>query len=270
MKLFAFTLDLETDFAGFMDKDEIFKDLDKIETVLSALNSLDAKLTVFTVGNIFELYPEVIKLFEQYNCEFEPHSYSHDFNNADSEYEIKMARTAYYNYFKKYPIGYRSPRGKITNTGIKTLEKEGFLYDSSVFPSFFPNPFRYLFHNRQVHYHDNSDILEIPITSVNPFYLTLSVSYLKLFGVDFFITLSRYFSLPDIICFDSHLHDFIHIENSYDNLSKFWKLIYGRNKLKGTEYCIRFLKHVKKMGYQFCYMSEIYDLYKKPTNDLTH
>ena len=265
MKLFAFTIDLESEYAGLIDRDrnEIFRDLDKIDEVLSTLTSLGVKITVFVMGRLFELFPEAIKLLEEYDCEFEAHSYSHDYDNPDSESEIVKAKEAYFNYFNKYPKGYRAPRGKISSSGIKHLEKHGFLYDSSIFPSYFPNPFRYLFCNKDMHYFDDSRIMEIPFTSITPFRLTLSISYIKLFGVDFYIKLCKRFSPNSVICFDSHLHDFIHIENSYNELPLCWRLPYGRNKLKGTEYCVNFLNHMKQMGYQFCYMSELYELGKK-------
>lgn len=259
MKLFAFTIDLESDYGGVVNQYEIFKDPVKIEDLLSILNSLDVKITVFAVGEIFELFPHVIKLFEKYDCEFEPHSYSHNFDSPDSEPEIEKGKSAYFDYFKKYPKGYRAPRGKISDPGIKLLEKHGFLYDSSIFPSYFPDPFRYLFSNKQVHYYGDSKIMEIPITSVSPFRLTLSISYIKLLGVNFFTALS----LPDVICFGSHLHDYIINENSFNKLPFFWKLIYGRNKLKGIDYCKKFMEHVKQKGYRFCYMSEIYNSHKK-------
>ncbi len=263
MKRFAFTIDLEADYAGFVDKNNILNDLGAIENLLSTLTSFGTKITAFTVGSLFETHPEVIELFAKYKCEFEAHSYSHDFKNPDSETEVINSREAYYNYFKKYPTGYRSPRGIITPEGIKNLEKHGFQYDSSIFPSYFPNPFRYLFSQKTVHYHSGSNIMEIPFSSISPMRLTLSISYIKLFGVDFFIHLSRHCSLPDVLCFDSHLHDFITSEPSFNKLSSFWKLIYGRNKYKGTEYCMRFLEHILSMGYTFCYMSEIYESHKK-------
>ena len=258
MKLFAFTMDLENEYHGVIDKHEIFKDLNNIEGVLSTLNEYGVKITAFTVGKIFEAYPEVIKLFEKFNCEFEVHSYSHDFNNPDSESEIMEARTAYFKYFNKYPAGYRAPRGKITDSGITYLEKHGFLFDSSIFPSYFPNPFRYLFRNKEIHCYKNSNIIEIPITSVSPFRMTLSVSYIKLLGVNFFMKQS----LPEIVCFDSHLHDFIVKEASFYKLPAIWKLIYSRNKNRGTDLCVKFIEHVKQEGYQFCYMSDIYNLHK--------
>ncbi len=259
MKLFAFTLDLESDYAGNMDEDEIINDISAIDDLLSALHSLDIKITVFAVGKIIELYPDVIKTFEKYNCEFEAHSYSHDFSKPDSEHEIEKVKAAYFNYFGRYPIGYRAPRGLISPSGINALEKHGFSYDSSVFPSYFPNPFKYLFSPKEVHYHAGTNIMEIPFTSVSPLRLTLSISYIKLFGTNLFTKVS----LPDIICFDSHLHDFIIKDKSFSKLPLIQRILYSRNRDRGIEKCLEFLKHIKQNGYEFCYMSDIYNLHKK-------
>jgi len=261
-KLFAFTLDLEPDY-GRSGQYELFQKTRDIEEVLIILASFDVKLTVFTVGEVFELYPDVIRLFEKYACEFEVHSYSHDLRHPDSEFEIQQAKKAYFSYFQKYPKGYRAPEGRISDGGIEILAREGFHYDSSIFPSYFPNPFRYLFRDRQIHYHINSQIMEIPLTAITPFRLTLSVSYLKLCGFDFYRKLFQTYDLPEFICFDSHLHDFIPSENTFRKLPSFWNLIYSRNKYKGIDYCIEFLQYVKNEGYNFHFMSEIYDLNKQ-------
>jgi len=263
MKLFAFTLDLEAEHGGLVDQYEIFKDPGKIEEFLSVMQSAGAKITVFTVGEIFRIYPVVIKLFEKYNCEFEAHSYSHDLNKPDSEDEIAKVKAAYYEYFGRYPTGYRAPQGRISHAGIKAMEKQGFVYDSSIFPSYYPNPFKYFFRNRQIHYCADSSIMEIPITSITPFRLTLSISYIKLFGLDFIIKLCRTFAMPDYICFNSHLHDFIFKKESYEKLSLFWKLIFARNKYRGIDYCVKFLEFIRQEGYRFCYMSEVYDTFKR-------
>lgn len=259
MKFFAFTIDLEPDYGGLVDHYEIFKDLNKVEEFLFTLNSFGVKVTVFSVGEIFELFPDVIKIFKRYDCEFEVHSYSHNFNSPDSDSEIKKARTAFFNYFQTSPKGYRAPRGKISAPGIKCLEKYGFLYDSSIIPSYFPNPFKYLFSSREIRYYDNSKIMEIPFTSLSSFRLTLSISYIKLLGLNFYKKLA----LPDVVCFGSHLHDFIINENSFNKLPLIWKLIYSRNKHRGIDFCVEFLEHIRQKGYKFCYMSDIYNSHKK-------
>jgi len=226
---------------------------------LSTLSSLGVKITVFTVGEIFELFPDVIKLFGKYNAEFQPHSYTHNFDKPDSEYEIKMAKKAYITYFQKAPEGYRAPRGKISDSGIKLLEEQGFLYDSSIIPSYFPDPIKYLFSKKEVHYYNNSKVMEIPFTSLSPFRITLSVSYIKLLGVNFYKKLS----LPNVVCFGAHIHDFIINDDSFDKLPFLWRMIYSRNKHHGTALCMDYLKYVRLKGYEFCYMSDLYNLHKK-------
>ncbi|MCX5713859.1 MAG: polysaccharide deacetylase family protein [Candidatus Omnitrophica bacterium] len=263
MKNFAFTLDLEADYSGCVGEYGLFKEPEKIEGLLSWLSSFGVRITVFVVGEIFELYPEIVRIFEKYHCEFEAHSYSHSTSSQDLASEIEKSRVAYFSYFKKYPLGYRAPQGRITPSAIRLLEKHGFLYDSSVFPSYYPDPLRYLFCKRSVHYYDYANIMEIPMTSVSPFRLTLSVSYLKLLGFNFFLMLLRVFGLPDSICFNAHLHDFIVCEDSYSKLSGFWKFIYGRNKYSGKDYTQSFLELIQKRQYSFCFLSEMLELYKR-------
>ena len=261
-KLCAFTLDLESEYAGILNQYAIFDKHSEIEKILSLLDSFGVKITVFVVGEIFKLHPEVIRILEKYNCEFEIHSHSHGRSNVDMAYEIESAKNAYHDYFKKHPKGYRAPCGEITPEIIKLLEKNGFLYDSSIFPSYYPNPLRYFFCNRNVYHIKDSSILEIPFTSITPLRLTLSLSYLKLLGFNVYLNLFRIFGLPNFICFNIHLHDFIVSESSYQKLSPFWKFVYGRNKFKGTDYCIKFIKHIKQKGYRFCFMLEVCEIFK--------
>lgn len=267
-KRIAFTLDLEADYAGCTEQYRIFENPSAIEKALSQLFSQEIKLTVFVVGQIFERFPHIIQLFEKYKCEFHAHSYSHNVFNPDLEFEIKKAKQTYHNYFHKDPIGYRAPQGRITTYMYQTLEKNGFLFDSSIFPSYYPNPARYLFCKKDIHKVPNTTIIEIPLTSITPLRITLSVSYLKLLGMRCFSTFFKLFSLPNFICFNAHLHDFIVAENSYQELSPFWKFVYGRNKYSGLGFCTRFLNYAKTQGYRFYHMSEIFNLFKANQRDV--
>ncbi|MDD5617546.1 MAG: polysaccharide deacetylase family protein [Candidatus Omnitrophica bacterium] len=261
-KNFALTLDLEPEHAGLSPNYDIFRDKGKIEEILSLITSLGVKITVFIVGEIFDRRPDIIKIFEKYNCEFEIHSYSHNHANLSDREEIEKAKKMYINYFSKSPKGYRAPCGRISKETIALLEEYGFLYDSSIFPSYYPDPLHYLFCNRNIHYFHNSRIMEIPLTSITPFRLTLSLSYLKLLGLNLYFNLLKIFKLPDFICFNTHLHDFIVYEESLRKLPPFWKFVYSRNKLKGIDYSVEFIDFIKTQGYQFCFMSEIYEKYK--------
>ncbi|MFA4889092.1 MAG: polysaccharide deacetylase family protein [Candidatus Omnitrophota bacterium] len=263
MKTLAFTLDLEPDYAGLVGGYKIFENTREIEEILARISSLGAKITVFVVGEIFEKYPHIIKIFEKFNCEFEAHSYTHNVDRPDIEDEISKSRQAYFNYFGKHPRGYRVPQGRVSDKTVRLLKKYNFLYDSSIFPSYYPNPFRYLFCKRCIYYTGNTDIVEIPFTSITPLRFTLSLSYLKLLGINFFLESFRLFGLPDNICFNTHLHDFIVKEESFSRLPKFWKFIYGRNKFKGIDFCTMFLEYAKDQGYRFKYMSKLYEAFVK-------
>ncbi len=256
-KKLGFTLDLESDYAGCIDRYGIFRSPGRIQELLEFLDARGIKTTVFAVGSLFKEYPDIIRLFERFQCEFEVHSYSHPVRGGDDEQEIVRAREAYYAYFKRYPRGYRAPRGQISEKAVSVLSQLGFEYDSSIFPSYFPNPGKYLFCKRGIHRHRGSGLLEIPLTSITPMRLTLSVSYMKLLGFGFYRAMFAAFPLPDFICFDSHLHDFIVDPDSYGRLSPAWKFVYGRNKHKGLEFCAKFLDYASGAGYSPCFLSEI-------------
>lgn len=261
-KAFALTLDLEPEHAGLIKKYEIFKDKAAIERLLDLLHSFNVKITVFVVAQLLESHPDIIALLENYPCEFEIHSYSHNHAACSPREEIEKARKAYRDYFHKDPKGYRAPCGRISKETIRLLEENGFLYDSSVFPSYYPNPLRYLFSNKDIHYINGSGLMEIPLSSITPFRLTLSLSYLKLLGIDAYRWMMNAFTLPEVICFNTHLHDFIVDEDTIRKLPAFWRFVYSRNKFKGIEYFVEFMNVIKKREYEFYFMSEVYERHK--------
>ncbi len=265
-KKFAFTLDLEADHAGIGNTYHIFTQPDRIESVLRLLSSYQVKLTAFVVGELFERYPHIIELFARYDTEFELHSYSHKLDEPDSAAEIERGMVAYEAFLGRLPQGYRAPQGIITDAGLKRLVDYGFVYDASVFPSYFPKPWRYLLKKRAIHWHAEHPIVEIPFTSITPFRITLSLSYVKLLGYPAYQTMFQLFGLPDFICFDSHLHDFVSMDDSYQKLPPFWRAIYGRNRHEGMDICERLLLSVLERGYEFSFVSEVYQdfLKKKP------
>lgn len=263
MKRFAFTLDLEHDYSGSLtDHYRILQDRASIEAVLSELDGLGVKLTVFCVGQVLEQFPDVVRVFEDYKCEFQVHSYSHNIKEPDSEREIVKAKSAYFAYFGKNPTAYRAPQGRISKEGLKRLEQHGFLYDSSIFPSYFPNPFRYLLCNKHIHRVHHAKLVEIPFTSVTPFRLTLSASYVNLLGFQLYRTLFRLFTTPGDIVYDSHLHNLIFCRESYRQLPFYWRWIYHRNKHDGLGQTVRLLAYMREQGYRFSYMSELYESYQ--------
>ncbi len=259
---FSFTLDLESDYASLVPevRNRILEQPSKVGEVLGALGEKGIRGTAFVVGQVIENYPKIIDVFERHEWEFELHSYSHDTSRPDTADELAKGREAFVRRFGREPIGYRAPQGRITAEGIGRLIDLGFRYDASVFPSYFPNPLRYLVMPRDPHFWPvdaRRSLLEIPFTTVTPLRFTLSTSYMKLLGPGFYRAAIGAFGLPDVICFDSHLHDFIVDEDSYRELPPFWRFVYGRNKHAGVSITTGLLDFVRLKGYEFRYLSEV-------------
>jgi len=261
-RTFSFTLDLESDYASLVPevRNRILERPSRVGEVLAVLAEKGIRGTAFVVGQVIESYPKIIDVFEQHDWEFELHSYSHDITQPDTTEELKKGRDAFVRRFGREPAGYRAPQGRITVEGIGRLIELGFSYDASVFPSYFPNPLRYLAMPRDLHFwpvDKTRRLLEIPFTTLTPLRFTLSTSYMKLLGPGFYRAAITAFGLPDIICFDSHLHDFIVDEDSYRELPPFWRFVYGRNKHEGIAITTGLLDVVLREGYEFRYLSEV-------------
>lgn len=262
-KSFVVILDLESDHGGLLTEEyTIVQQQDKIRRLLDLCKKEGVKLTVFVVGQLLEKYPHIVRLFQDYDCEFHCHSYSHDAVKTDSEEEIRQCKEAYIAFFNRQPSGYRAPLGKISDRGIEDLEKCGFKFDASIFPSYFPNPLKYLFATQRPHRYKDSGIMEIPSTSLSPFRLTLSLSYMKLLGYRAFKCVMAVSKIPRLILYGTHLHDFFTDPALVKRLPPFWRFIYGRNHDKGMDYFLRTIQAFKKKGYTFRYISEIYEVYK--------
>jgi hypothetical protein len=261
-RTFAFTLDLESDYASLLPdvRNRILERPERVDEVLAALGVKGIRGTAFVVGQVIQSYPRIIDVFEKHGWEFELHSYSHDITKPDAADELDKGRAAFIERFGRAPIGYRAPQGRITPEGIGRLVDLGFHYDASIFPSYFPNPLRYLAKPRDLHFwqvDETRRILEIPFTSVSPLRFTLSTSYMKLLGPGFYRAILRTFGFPEVICFDSHLHDFIVDESSYRELPPFWRFVYGRNMRRGVSITTDLLDVLQAEGYEFQFMSQI-------------
>jgi hypothetical protein len=258
-RIFAMTLDLESDFSGALrNETSLLLRLDSVEHLLHRLEDRNVKLSVFTVGQLLERFPKMIELLVRYGAEFHCHSYSHDPAAPDSEEEIRRSREVFIRYFGRPPQGYRAPDGRISPQGIGLLERYGFKFDASIFPSYYPNPLKYLFRNSQVHYFRDSGLVEIPNTPISPLRIMLSLSYVKLLGIGLYRRMLRWSRLPDTAVFGAHLHDFFTDDEALERMSRFWGFVYRRNQHQGLTFMEDILDYFHANGYDFVYISEIY------------
>jgi peptidoglycan/xylan/chitin deacetylase (PgdA/CDA1 family) len=267
-KTACLTLDVEHDYGSLLTK-PAYKGLENIPLLVDFFNELDLPITCFIQGSLLETHGKDINYFSRLNAEFEPHSYSHPGpNRMNFEWEIAKSKEAYHAFFGKEPLGYRSPDGYTNgNNYYKTLVRNGFKYDSSVFPSFRPDRYNNLKLPVNPYYLNDNQIIEFPFSVVsNHVRVPISMGYLKLFGRTFF-KLLEVLPLPNLIIFDFHLHDLSYLSsfNEIDfqnSLPAYQKILYKRiYKSKGDQgfpVLNKFIETLQKTGYTFLKVEDVF------------
>lgn len=248
-KNICFTLDLENDY-GRIDQYIGFKNAEKLADIFKKYG---LKLTIFTTGKIIKKKPEIIKFFQNnFDCEFQLHSYNHEVNKILSDEErlldIKKAVSAYKNYFGKNPEGYRAPCGDLKDEDAAFLKNEGFLYSSSFMTTFRPGRFNNLCAGDKFFFRKNG-LLEIPFSSLPFIKLPFSLGYFQLLGWPLVKILVRNKKTEHPIIFGFHLHNLSKLKN-FKKLKPSLKLYYIRNQNKGFEILKKFIEEILALGYR--------------------
>ncbi len=119
--------DYEREFGGnnifISDKDIIY--------ILDILDQYNIKTTWFTIGKIFEHYPETIKEIIKRGHEVGSHSYMHRAPVKTLNYQVRRDFEDFKKVSEKYVNvkGFHSPNGKWDLSMLKHLKRQGFLYD---------------------------------------------------------------------------------------------------------------------------------------------
>lgn len=110
----------------------------------------DIRATFFVTGDCLEKKENRKAIQELYSSghEIASHSFSHPvaFSRLDKrqkEEEIKKAEAAIRECTGERPVGFRAPGWDISEETIQILEKRGYLYDSSVLPTWVSRVFKY-------------------------------------------------------------------------------------------------------------------------------
>ena len=180
MKNFFFTVDVEDWFhtANFYkvlnisDWDNQEKRVEKnTETILSILSKSGNKGTFFTLGWVAERYPQLIKKISAEGHSIASHGYNHQlvYSLTPEEFrkDISSAKKILEDLTGQEVIGYRAPNFSITDWAIDILQEEGYLYDSSVFPTEFHDRYgklkKYKISNEPI-YEIKKGFWEIPLS----------------------------------------------------------------------------------------------------------
>lgn len=254
-KIALISLDLEPDHAGLISETYSTWNKQAIRRMLGLLKQYSVPLSVFVVAQSLSKKPGIIDDLKTYNSEFHLHSYSHNLRQPDSENEIERGFIIFKKFFKSPPKGYRAPEGRITHAGLMRLQRFGFMFDASVFPSFWPRPW-YFFYQRLPYKDRASGIIEIPFTTLSPLHLPMTLSFIKLLGWDFYKLAIESYGLPNIVLFGFHMHDIVMSKHA-SNLAPLWRWIYSHNRQNGLRFLERYILILKKRGYRFFRVSKI-------------
>lgn len=144
--------------------------VENTKQIISLFDELSIKGTFFILGGTAIKYPEIIDLIKDRDHEIASHGFFHNWNDTSQQTFAEHLRI-----FKKHvyahPKGFRFPNYNFTEGILEVLHQEGFLYDSSVVPSFnipgwygdphLPlHPYKYAL--------SNGSLIEFPI-SVSPY-----------------------------------------------------------------------------------------------------
>lgn len=155
MKKILLTFDVEEFSFAQEEKFELSKQ--GLLSVLKLLEKHTIKSTFFTTTLFAEKYPKLIKLVADEH-EIASHGYSHSDNYSKDISKIEQAKKDIEKITKTKIKGFRAPRFDFKN--IARLHDFGFVYDSSIHPTFVPGRYFNLHKKRKTHKVGN--IIEVP------------------------------------------------------------------------------------------------------------
>ena len=248
-KQLCLTLDLENDWY-FEEPGYDHLTLEHLDRFIRLIQRIDVPLSVFVVGKTLERYPEAIdRLTDELDCEFHLHSYRHETDGShDFRTELRLGKEVFINHFGRKPVGYRAPYGDIDPSHFRVLAEEGFVFDSSIFPSYRPGVYNNLTAPTEPYVPaGHSAPLEIPIGVFRGLRIPLSQNYLKLFGTPLLRLLSVT-PLPNTLVYNVHLQD-LYRTDSHDKLSGVKKHIIKRNLSNSETVLEESIARLRSRGY---------------------
>lgn len=111
------------------------------ELILTLFDCLNVKATFFVLGSIAEKFPNLIAEIHHKGHEIASHGFSHtplwELDKTKFEAELIKTNDILSSITNKKVYGFRAPYASLdhsTSWSIEVLEKQGFIYDSSIFP----------------------------------------------------------------------------------------------------------------------------------------
>lgn len=261
-RLACITLDFEMDYGDRIEELNILDNKQELSELSYIFAGLNIPVSAFVRTDILIKHPESISVIKQLAKDFHCHSHTHNTRFFNSKGEISRSKLTFEKYFGFTPLGYRAPQGVLFPGDLQIIKDCGFKFSASIFPSYRPGKFNNFFMPRDNFMYDNG-ILELPFAVVPKLRYIISMSYLKLLGFKANKALYSMFGLPNVLIFDSHLHDYIVNQKSFTKLPRRIKLAYRINKDSGVDYFKNFIGLLKSRGYRFITVTQLYEHIKE-------
>lgn len=256
-KVACITLDYETDYGDRIGEFNILRHhRAEIDRLAELFAELEVPVSAFVRTDLLVDDPEALAAVRGIATDFHCHSHTHATRDFDSPREIARTAETFRGCFGAAPLGYRAPQGVLHEGDLDLLAEHGFEFSSSVFPSYRPGKFNHLSMPTVPFLYEN-DLLELPLAVVPGIRYTISLSYLKLLGLTANRMLHAAFGLPEMLIFDSHLHDFVVCEESLRQLPLRVRLPWSINKGAGVRYFEAFVGDLRRRGYEFWSITEL-------------
>ncbi len=112
---------------------------DNTERILDILDKHETRATFFILGWVAERVPDLVSKIHEAGHEVASHGYGHDLvyklNEDEFREDIRRSKRILGEITGEKALGYRAPDFSISEKALDILKDEGFLYDSSLFPS---------------------------------------------------------------------------------------------------------------------------------------
>lgn len=257
-RLACITLDFEMDYGDRIEEFNLLDNEKELFDLARLYSDLGIPVSTFIRTDILINYPKSLDIIKMIATDYHSHSHTHNTKSFDSEIELSTTVSTFESYFGYKPMGYRAPQGVLYKGDLDIIKKCGFKFSASVFPSCRFRKFNNLSMPINPFLYDNG-IMELPFAVIPKVRYTISLSYLKLLGINMNKILFSSFGLPNIVVFDSHLHDYIVNEKSFRKLPPHLRIAWGINKYSGIKYFRIFVELLKKKKYRFITMTELYN-----------
>ena len=144
------------------------------------------------------------------------------------------------------------------------LKNMGILFDSSIYPTYFPGRFNRLKFPTMPFKVKGSSLIEIPFSVIPKLRIPMGLSYVQMIGIGSYVRLLKMFGMPDLIIFDFHPYELGKVA-SFSMLPILHKMGYFRSQklYDDPSYVFEeFVKFVLESGYISKYLFEVYEEFK--------